>query len=144
MSLTEPSEPPAAAVDAAREIVGDPSRDLWADLFMERLSAATKAGLTAAQLDDLRRVAREVSPGPHRLDWRFSVPLFGSLFGGRRIYGVFLAGAERRSRSRRQQDRIIRRRLRATGQKANAQMLTVGVSLTLLFVMVLVGALRAG
>lgn len=144
MSLTEPSEPPAAAVDAAREIVGDPSRDLWADLFMERLSAATKAGLTAAQLDDLRRVAREVAPGPHRLDWRFSVPLFGSLFGGRRIYGVFLAGAERRSRSRRQQDRIIRRRLRATGQKANAQMLTVGVSLTLLLVMVLVGALRAG
>lgn len=144
MSLTEPSEPPAAAVDAAREIVGDPSRDLWADLFMERLSAATKAGLTAAQLDDLRRVAREVAPGPHRLDWRFSVPLFGSLFGGRRFYGVFLAGAERRSRSRRQQDRIIRRRLRATGQKANAQMLTAGVSLTLLFVMVLVGALRAG
>jgi hypothetical protein len=72
-------------VDAAREIVGDPSRDLWADLFMERLSAATKAGLTAAQLDDLRRVAREVAPGPHRLDWRFSVPLFGSLFGGRRF-----------------------------------------------------------
>jgi hypothetical protein len=38
----------------------------------------------------------------------------------------------------------MRRRLRSTGQKANAQMLTVGVSLTLLFALVLVGALRAG
>ena len=122
----------------------DPAKELWADLFLERLSAEAKAGLTPAQLDDIRRVARDVAPGPHRLDWRFSLPLFGPLLGGRRIYGVFLAGAERRGPSRRQQDRVMRRRLRATGHKASAQMLAVGVSLTLLFVMVLVGALHAG
>jgi hypothetical protein len=38
----------------------------------------------------------------------------------------------------------MRRRLRSTGQKANAQMVAVGVSLTLLVAMVLVGALHAG
>lgn len=122
----------------------DPAKELWADLFLERLSPEARAGLTAAQLAEIRRVAREVAPGPHRLDWRFSLPLFGLLFGGRRIYGVFLAGADRRGLSRRQQERVMRRRLRATGQKANAQMLAVCVSLTLLFAMVLVGALHAG
>lgn len=105
----------------------DPAKELWADLFLERLSAAAKAGLTPAQLDEIRRVAREVAPGPHRLDWRFSLPILGPLFGNRRIYGVFLAGADRRGPSRRQQDRVMRRRLRSTGQKANVQMLAVGV-----------------
>lgn len=140
MSGTVPSRnSPGNATGSA-----DPAKELWADLFLERLSGATKASLTPAQLDEIRRVAREVAPGPHRLDWRFSLPLFGPLFGGRRFYGVFLAGAERRGLSRRQQDRVMRRRLRSTGQKANVQMLTVGVSLTLLFALVLVGALRAG
>jgi hypothetical protein len=129
---------------SANAALPDPSKDLWADLFLERLGSDTKASLTPAQLDEIRRVAREVAPGPHRLDWRFSLPLFGSLFGGRRIYGVFLAGADRRGLSRRQQDRVMRRRLRSTGQKANAQMVAVGVSLTLLVAMVLVGALHAG
>jgi hypothetical protein len=122
----------------------DPAKELWADLFLERLSASVKAGLTPAQLDDIRRVAREVAPGLHGLDWRFSLPLFGPLFGGRRIYGVFLGGADRRGQSRRQQERVMRRRLRASGQKVNAQMLAVGVSLTLLFIMVLMGVLHAG
>jgi hypothetical protein len=140
MSGTESSR---NAVDAA-PLAADPAKELWADLFLERLSAATKAALTPAQLDEIRQVARDVAPGPHRLDWRFSIPLLGPLLGGRRVYGVFLAGAERRGLSRLQQDRVMRRRLRATGQKANAQMLAVGVSLTLLLVMVLVGALHAG
>jgi hypothetical protein len=138
MSGTEPSR------NSANTAMPDPSKDLWADLFLERLAPDTKASLTPAQLAEIRRVAREVAPGPHRLDWRFSLPLFGPLFGGRRIYGVFLAGADRRGLSRRQQDRVMRRRLRSTGQKANAQMLAVGVSLTLLVAMVLVGALHAG
>jgi hypothetical protein len=119
----------------------DPAKELWADLFLARLSAEAKAGLTPAQFDEIRRVAREVAPGAHRLDWRFSLPFFGR---GRRIYGVFLAGADRRGASRRQQERVMRRRLRASAQKANVQMLAVGVSLTLLFAMVLVGALHAG
>lgn len=138
MSGTEQSRKP---VDAEAK---DPAKELWADLFLERLSAEAKAGLSPAQLDEIRRVAREVAPGPHRLDWRFSLPILGPFFGGRRVYGVLLAGAERRGLSRRQQDRVMRRHLRATGQKANAQMLAIGVSLALLFVMVLVGALHAG
>ena len=147
MSGTEPSRNSHGRADDARPSgasSGDPAKELWADLFVERLPAATKASLTPAQLDEIRRVAREVAPGPHRLDWRFSLPLLGPLFGGRRIYGVFLAGADRRGLSRRQQDRVMRRRLRSTGQKANAQMLAIGVSLTLLVAMVLVGALHAG
>ena len=140
MSGTESSR---SSADAAPLAV-DPAKELWTDLFLERLSAETKAGLTPAQLDEIRRVARDVAPGPHRLDWRFSLPLLGPLFGGRRIYGVLLAGSDRRGLSRRQQERVMRRRLRSTGQKANAQMLAVGVSLALLFVMVLVGALHAG
>jgi hypothetical protein len=140
MSGTEPSRNSTEAATSA----ADPAKELWADLFLERLSAAAKASFTPAQLDEIRRVAREVAPGPHRLDWRFSLPLFGPLFGGRRIYGVFLAGDDRRGLSRRQQERVMRRRARSTGQKANAQMLAVGVSLTLLVAMVLVGALHAG
>jgi hypothetical protein len=140
MSGTESSR---SSADAAPLAV-DPAKELWTDLFLERLSAETKAGLTPAQLDEIRRVARDVAPGPHRLDWRFSLALLGPLFGGRRIYGVLLAGSDRRGLSRRQQERVMRRRLRSTGQKANAQMLAVGVSLTLLLVMVLVGALHAG
>ena len=143
MSGTEPSRnSPTTSGDAATS-GSDPAKDLWADLFLERLSAKTKASLTPAQLDEIRRVAREVAPGAHRLDWRFSLPLLGPLFGGRRIYGVFLAGADRRGLSRRQQDQVMRR-LRSTGQKASAQMLAVGISLTLLVAMVLVGALNAG
>jgi hypothetical protein len=142
MSVTDPGQNPPDA--ESRTMTGDPAKELWADLFLERLPAEVKAGLSREQLDEIRRVAREVAPGPHRLDWRFSLPIFGPLFGGRRVYGVLLAGAERRGLSRRQQDRMMRRRLRASGPKANAQVLAVGVSLTLLLVMVLVGALHAG
>ena len=134
MSRTENGRKPLEA---------DAAKDLWADLFLERLSPATKSGLTAAQLEEIRRVAREVAPGGHRVDWRFSLPLLGPLFGGRGIYGVLLAGAEKRSPARRQQDRMMRRRPRP-GERANFQALAVGVSLTLLFVMVMVGALHAG
>lgn len=147
MSGIEPSQnsPAGSGVTAISGTnSGDPAKELWADLFLERLSGPARASLTTAQLDEIRRVAREVAPGPHRLAWRFSLPLFGPLLGGRRIYGVFLAGADRRGLSRRQQERVMRRRLRSTGQKANAQMLAVGVSLTLLVAMVLVGALHAG
>lgn len=140
MSGIEPSQNSVHAATSA----GDPAKDLWADLFLERLAPDTKANLTPAQLNEIRRVAREVAPGAHRLDWRFSLPWLGPLFGGRRVYGVFLAGADRRGPSRRQQDQVMRRRQRPGGHKANAQMVAVGVSLTLLLAMVLVGALHAG
>lgn len=138
MSGTETGRKPSD-VDAA-----DAARELWADLFLERLSTEVRAGLTRTQLDEIRRVARDVAPGTHRVDWRVSLPLLGPLLGGRGFYGVLLAGPEKRSASRRQQDRMIRRRARPGTERANVQALAVGVSLTLLFVMVLVGALHAG
>lgn len=141
MSGTENGRKPngVEAGNAAR----DPGKDLWTHLFLERLSPETRAGLTRAQLDDIRRAAREVAPGDHRIDWRFSLPLLGPLFGGRGIYGVLLAGTERRGPSRRQQDRVMRRRARGTG-RANVQVMAVGISLALLLVMMLMGALHAG
>lgn len=138
--MTGPEARGKSAETEARTQAGE----LWADLFLERLPAETRAGLSPAQLDEIRRVAREVAPGPHRLDWRFSLPVFGRLFGGRRIYGVVLAGADRRGASRRKQERMMRRRLRAGGPKANAQVLAVCLSLALLLGMVLMGALHAG
>lgn len=126
--------------DAGKE----PGKELWADLFLERLSPEIKAGLNPQQLDEIRRVARDVAPGQHHLDWRVSLPLLGPLFGGKRVYGVFLAGSERRGPARRHQDRMMRRRRRATGAQLNAQVLAVGFSLMALFFMVLLGLTRVG
>ena len=44
MSGTEPSR------NSANTAMPDPSKDLWADLFLERLAPDTKASLTPAQL----------------------------------------------------------------------------------------------
>ncbi len=124
--------------------VAEPARDLWAELFVERLAPDIKAGLSPAQMAEIRRVARDVAPGQHRVDWRVSLPLFGPLFGGKRVYGVLLAGAERRGPARRQQDRMMRRRPRASAAQLNAQVLAVGFSLMALFFMALLGLTHVG
>jgi hypothetical protein len=137
-----------SSIEAERESVAEPGKEpgkeLWADLFLERMSAEVRSSLSPQQADEIRRVARDVAPGQHRLDWRVSLPLLGPLFGGKRIYGVLLAGAERRGPARRQQDRMMRRRPRATAAQLNAQVLAVGFSLMALFFMVLLGLSRAG
>jgi hypothetical protein len=122
----------------------EPAREVWADLFVARLAPDIRAGLSQQQLDEIRRVAGAVAPGPHPLDWRVSLPLLGPLFGGKRVYGVFLAGADRRSPARRQQDRMMRRRPRATGAQLNAQVLAAGFSLMALVFMVALGLSHAG
>lgn len=120
------------------------ARDLWADLFLERLAPEMRAGLSPQQLAEIRRVARDVAPGEHPVDWRFSLPLLGPLFGGKRVYGVVLAGSERRGSARREQDRMMRRRPRATSAQLNAQVLAAGFALMALFFMVLLGLTHAG
>jgi hypothetical protein len=125
------------------ESKGGESKELWADLFLERLPSETRASLTPEQIREIRRVAGEIAPSQHRLDWRFSLPLLGPLFGGKRVYGVVLAGTDRRGPARRDQDRMMRRRRSSAGQ-ANAQVLAVGFSLMALFFMVLLGLFHAG
>ncbi|HNB27300.1 MAG TPA: hypothetical protein PLR41_10105 [Alphaproteobacteria bacterium] len=122
----------------------EPARELWAELFVERLASDIKASLSPEQMAEIRRVARDVAPGQHRVDWRVSLPLFGPLFGGKRVYGVLLAGAERRGPARRQQDRMMRRRPRASAAQLNAQVLAVGFSLMALFFMALLGLTHVG
>jgi hypothetical protein len=122
----------------------EPARELWADLFVERLSPEVRAGLAPRQLAEIRRVARDVAPGQHPVDLRFNLPFLGPLFGGKGVYGVLLAGTERRGPARRQQDRMMRRRPRSSARQANAQVLAVGFSLMALFFMVLLGLTHAG
>lgn len=123
---------------------GDPAKELWADLFLERISPDILGCLSQQQRDEIRRVAVEVAPGPHRLDWRVSLPLFSPLFGGKRVYGVLLAGSERRGAARRHQDRMMRRRPRASGARLSAQVVAAGFSLLALVFMVVLGLNHAG
>lgn len=119
----------------------DPAVELWADLFVARLAPETRSTLTAAQLDDVRRVAATMAPGRHRVDWRFRLP---GWFGGRGLYGVLLAGADRRSPQRRAQDQLVRRQQRrGSGLRAHLQSLAVGLALAVLALMLLVGVVRA-
>lgn len=126
------------------ELPADPAKELWADLFLERLAPNILAGLTQQQRDEIRRAALEVAPGRHQLDWRVSLPLLSPLFGGKRVYGVLLAGSDRRGPARRQQDRMIRRRPRASGARLGAQVLAAGLSLAALVFMVVLGLTHAG
>lgn len=141
----------AAARDAAESAAGDTAKELWAELFLERIAPEIKAGLSRQQLQEIRRVAHAVAPGQHRVDLRFSLPLLGPLLGGKRVYGVLLAGAERRAPARRRQDRMIRRQNRVLWRRShpraaqmNARILTVGLSLMALFFMALLGLTHAG
>ena len=119
----------------------DPAGELWADLFVTRLAPETRASLSDTQLQDIRRVAATVAPGRHRIDWRFSLPAW---FGGRGLYGVLLAGPDRRGPQRRAQDRLVRRqRRRGSTTRAYLQALAVGFALAVLALMLMVGVVRA-
>jgi protease YdgD len=114
---------------------------MWGDLFLARLAPETRSSLSPAQLDDIKRVAAAVAPGRHRVDWRFSLP---ASLGGKRFYGVLLAGADRRGPRRRAQDRMIRRqyRRRRSG-RSSVQALAVGFALAALVLMLLAGIVHA-
>jgi protease YdgD len=116
--------------------------EMWGDLFLARLAPETRSSLTQAQLDDIKRVAAAVAPGRHSVDWRFSLP---ASLGGKRFYGVLLAGTDRRGPQRRAQERMIRssqyRRHRAG--RSNLQALAVGFALAILAIMLMAGIVRA-
>ncbi len=113
---------------------------MWGDLFLARLAPETKSGLSPAQLEDIKRVAAAVAPSRHRVDWRFSLP---ASLGGKRFYGVLLAGADRRGARRHAQDRMMRRQYRRRPGRSNVQALAVGFALVALVLMLLAGIVHA-
>lgn len=127
--------------DGGADATPDPTGEMWADLFLARLAPETRASLSPAQLEEIKRVASAVAPGRHGLDWRFSLP---ASLGGKRFYGVVLAGADRRDSRRHGQDRIIRRQQRRgrTGP-TSIQTLAVGFALAVLALMLVAGIVHA-
>ena len=126
--------------DAAGDSAATGSGEMWGDLFLARLAPETKSGLSPAQLEDIKRVATAVAPGRHRVDWRFSLP---ASLGGKRFYGVLLAGADRRGARRHAQDRMMRRQYRRRPGRSNVQALAVGFALVALVLMLLAGIVHA-
>jgi protease YdgD len=125
--------------DAAGDSAATGSGEMWGDLFLARLTPETKSGLSPAQLEDIKRVAAAVAPSRHRVDWRFSLP---APLGGKRFYGVLLAGADRRGPRRHAQDRMMRRQSRRSG-RSNVQAMAVGFALVALVLMLLAGIVHA-
>ena len=65
-----------------------------------------------------------MAPSRHRVDWRISLP---AVAGGRRFYGVLLAGTDRRGPQRHKQDRMMRRQQRRHRPgRTSVQALAVG------------------
>ena len=118
----------------------DSTREMSADLFLARLAPETRSSLSPAQLEDIKRVASAVAPGRHGLDWRFSLP---ASLGGKRFYGVVLAGADRRGPRRHAQDRMIRRQQRRRTGRTSVQALAVGFALAVLALMLVAGIVHA-
>ena len=114
--------------------------EMWGDLFLARLTPETRSGLSLAQLDDIKRVATAMAPSRHRLDWRISLP---APLGGKRFYGVLLAGTDRRGPRRHAQDRMMRRQYRRRSGRSSVQALAVGFALVALVLMLLVGIVHA-
>lgn len=115
--------------------------EMWGDLFVARLAPETRSALSPAQLDDIKRAAAAVAPRRHSLDWRFSLP---ASLGGKRFYGVLLAGADRRGPRRHAQDRMIRRQQRRRrSARSNIQALAVGFALAILALMLMAGIVQA-
>jgi protease YdgD len=125
--------------DAAGDSAATGTGEMWGDLFLARLTPETKSALSPAQLEDIKRVAAAVSPSRHRVDWRFNLP---APLGGKRFYGVLLAGADRRGPRRHAQDRMMRRQSRRPG-RSNVQALAVGFALVALVLMLLAGIVHA-
>ena len=123
---------------------GDPSATdsgaMWGDLFLARLAPETRSSLSSAQLADIKRAAAAMAPSRHRLDWRFSLP---APLGGKRFYGVLLAGTDRRGPRRHAQDRMMRRQYRRRSGRLNVQALAVGFALVALVLMMLAGIVHA-
>lgn len=131
----------ANGADSGGDLSKESSAEMWGDLFLARLAPDTRSSLSPAQLDEIKRVAAAMAPGRHGLDWRFSVP---AALGGKRFYGVLLAGTDRRSPHRHAQDRMIRRQQRrGRSVRANIQALAVGFALAILALMLLAGIVRA-
>jgi protease YdgD len=131
----------ANGVDPATDPIGESGADLWGDLFLTRLAPETRASLSPRQLDDIKRAAAAMAPSRHRVDWRFSLP---AAVGGKRFYGVLLAGADRRGTRRHAQDRMMRRQQRrGRPGLASVQALAVGFALAALVLMLLAGIVRA-
>lgn len=114
--------------------------ELWGDLFLARLSPETRSALSPAQLDDIKRAAAAAAPRRHSVDWRFSLP---AALGGKRFYGVLLAGADRRGLQRHAQERMIRRQRRRRSARLSVQALAVAFALALLGLMLLAGIVQA-
>jgi protease YdgD len=127
-----------SATDAASDSPG--SGEMWGDLFLARLTPETRSSLSPAQLDDIKRVATAVAPGRHRVDWRFTLP---ASLGGKRFYGVLLAGTDRRGPRRHAQDRMIRRQYHRRSGRSSVQALAVGFALVALVLMLLAGIVHA-
>lgn len=130
--------------DFEHDAVGDSAAtgggEMWGDLFLARLTPETKSSLSPAQLEDIKRVAAAVAPSRHRVDWRFSLP---APLGGKRFYGVLLAGADRRGPRRHAQERMLRRQSRRRSGRSNVQALAVGFALVALVLMLLAGIVQA-
>lgn len=123
---------------------GDPSATdsgaMWGDLFLARLAPETRSSLSSAQIEDIKRAAAAMAPSRHRLDWRISLP---APLGGKRFYGVLLAGTDRRGPRRHAQDRMLRRQYRRRSGRLNVQALAVGFALVALVLMMLAGIVHA-
>jgi protease YdgD len=134
--------------DIARETTGGAAGDpaaadsgaMWGDLFLARLAPETRSSLSPAQIEDIKRVAAAMAPSRHEVDWRFSLP---AALGGKRFYGVLLAGADRRGPRRQAQDRMMRRQYRRRPGHSGVQALAVGFALVALVLMLLVGIVHA-
>lgn len=128
-------------VEAGTQSGADSGAEMWGDLLLARLAPETRSSLTAAQLDDIKRAAAAMAPSQHKLDWRFSLP---AALGGKRFYGVLLAGADRRGPRRHAQDRMIRRQQRRRrSARAGVQGLAAGFALAVLVLMLLAGIVHA-
>jgi len=123
---------------------GDPAAAnrgaMWADLFLARLTPETRSTLSSAQLEDIKRVAAAMAPRRHGVDWRISLP---ASLGGKRFYGVLLAGTDRRGPRRQAQDRMMRRQYRRRSGRSGVQALAVAFALVALVLMLLVGIVHA-
>jgi protease YdgD len=125
---------------ATGDLAATDSREMWSDLFLARLTHETRSSLSAVQLEDIKRVAAAMAPSRHRVDWRFSLP---APLGGKRFYGVLLAGTDRRGPRRHAQDRMMRRQYRRRSGRSSVQALAVGFALVALVLMMLAGIVRA-
>ena len=141
MSMARGGETTGNAVRTRAEAADAQDSELWGDLFLARLSQETRSALSPAQLDELKRAATAMAPRRHSVDWRFSLP---ASLGGKRVYGVLLAGADRRGPQRHAQERMLRRqRRRGRSARAGIQALAVAFALALLGLMLLAGIVQA-